>query len=73
MAQKWTKEELNALKKLYPAYMRREITKAELLKTFNRSYSAITRQVCNLNLPKKGYGSTMNKEMYKYLIKKIQL
>ena len=50
MAKRWTKQEIETLKKIYPT-----ANKEELERTFNRSISAITFKANNLDLKRQQY------------------
>ena len=49
-SQKWSKEENNTLKKLYPLYLRREIQKTDLKSAFpNRTWTALMSRTATID------------------------
>jgi hypothetical protein len=52
---KWSKNDTEKLKKLYPYYLREEISRDEIIKVFNRSITAISQQAGKLGLTGRVY------------------
>lgn len=60
----WSDKEKEALKKLYPRYLRGEISRERLLKIFNRTIAAIMREASELGFTKSA-GERIDWEEYK--------
>lgn len=70
---RWTKREIEVLKKVYPKYLLGEISKEDLLKLFpHRSFSAIQWRADYLDL-NKIKKPLVNESFYKELKKKVKL
>lgn len=62
--QPWSDEELNILKKLYPCYLRGEVTEEDILKVLPcRTWKAIVHKACEENI----HLSDKDKVNYEYL------
>ena len=60
----WSDDERKALKKLYPCYLRGEISKDDMIRVFNRSMSAIQRRASEMGYAKSS-GECIDWEEYK--------
>lgn len=69
----WSKEEEKTLKKFYPYYLRKEITKEDLLKIFpSRTYQSILRKASGLGITCSVEGKVDHKVINE-IIKRIKI
>ncbi|HPO91348.1 MAG TPA: hypothetical protein PLJ44_09595 [Victivallales bacterium] len=69
---KWSKEEIEALKKLYPAFIKGLISKNELAEVFPyRTIEAIVSKAQKMGLSK--IEGEIEKEKYRNIIKRIKI
>jgi len=69
----WSSEEDKVLKKFYPYYLRREITREELLKIFpNRTFQSILKRASSLGITNKEEGK-VNYKVINEVIKRIEI
>jgi len=65
---KWSYQEIEALKKLYPLYIKKEITREQLLKVFTfRSFNSIQQKAGENNLTGNNIGFINTKALKEIL------
>lgn len=70
---KWSKDEIEALKRLYPQYISGNITWEEMQEVFcNRTKNAIMHKAEDLRLSNLEF-KTFNEKKYKELLKRIKI
>ena len=67
----WADKDKQALKKIYPAYLRGEVSRDELMKVFRRSFNSINYMAHQLGLTGKTF-STLDEDYFKKLCKRFE-
>jgi hypothetical protein len=68
----WAVKDLRALKRLYPAFHREEVTREQMVRVFNRSWKAITQKASELGLAGKAQ-SALDMEYFRELKRKYKI